>query len=99
MAVEILAGLGVVFAVLAVFFSYKLSREVQGEHYWVFFTIAALGFGVAQGVRTASTFGGWNSPYGETLEQVGLVIGLFSLAYASYGLYASMERVRKRLAG
>ena len=99
MAVEVLAGIGVVFSILAVFFSYKLSREVRGEHYWVFYAIAAIAFGLAQASDALVLLSDFEIQGIQTLHYLGMTIGLFSLAYASYGLQSSMERVRKRLSG
>lgn len=82
----------------ALFLTLKLSREIKGEHYWIFFSIAVIGFATTH-FATVPGFLGLESSVLDTLHELGEIIGAFSLAYASYGLYSSLKHVRKRLAG
>ena len=92
----VLAVISTVFFLAAIFFSYKLSKESGGEKYWVFFVIAAIGFSVAHfasngfflNISTESFF---------VIREIGEIVGAFSFAYAAFGLYSSMKKIREKM--
>lgn len=98
MALPILFWVTSVFFAVALYLSYKLSREVKGEHYWIFFSVAIIGFAITH-VATVPNLFGLDTNTLDTLHELGEIIGAFALAYASYGLYTSLKHIRKRLAG
>jgi hypothetical protein len=98
MALPILFWITTLFFVVAFYLSYKLSREVKGEHYWIFFSVAIIGFATTHFSTVPNLFG-LDADALDTLHELGEIIGAFALAYASYGLYASLKHIRKRLAG
>ena len=86
----IMVALSTIFIIAAIFFSIMLSRETKGEKYWIFFVFSALGFGLSHlsGKLGQNFFG---------LQEAGEIIGAFSLAYACYGLYTSMKKIREKV--
>ena len=86
----VMVFLSTIFIIAAIFFSLKLSRETKGEKYWIFFVFSALGFGLSHlsGKLGQNFFG---------LQEAGEITGAFSLAYACYGLYTSMKRIREKV--
>jgi glucose uptake protein GlcU len=93
----ILSSIAVLFSILALVFSALLSKESKGEKYWVFFTIAAIGF-FASSIARNEFFS--NSISMETIsliQEIGMIIGSFSFAYAAFGLYRSMKKIREKI--
>ncbi len=90
MALEtVLIILSSAFFLAAIYFSAVLSRETKGEKYWFFFLVTALAFGAAHVVSKFSL--------PPELREVAEIAGAFSLAYACYGLYASMKKFRAKM--
>ena len=85
-----------VFFLAAIFFSYKLSKETGGEKYWVFFVIAAISFSVAHIANKGSLFG-FSSETLFVIREIGEIVGAFSMAYAAFGLYSSMKKIREEM--
>lgn len=79
----------------AIFFSYRLSQETKGEKYWVFFIIAAFGFGLAH-LASKNILPVLSIGDSFILQEIGEIIGAFSLAYATFGLYSSMKKIREK---
>lgn len=82
---------------VAVYYTYRLSEETKGEKYWAFFLIAALGLGVHEWISIFidAHLVARNSAI--ILGEAGAIIGALSLAYASFGLYSYMKKVREKL--
>lgn len=97
LALELLTIVSSLFFVAALFFSVLLSKETGGDKYWVFLVIAVLGFGIAHlADKEILFFVGTN---GNTLREIGEIMGAFSLAYAAFGLYYSMKKIREQIGG
>lgn len=92
----LLAGVSTLAFLVALYFSFRLSRETRGEKYWVFFFIAAVGFLV--GHLASKGFLGLEGSALFVLAEGGEIVGALSLAYATYGLYAAMCRIRREMA-
>lgn len=82
---------------VALYLTFKLSQEVKGEHYWIFFSIAVIGFAITH-VATVPNLFGLEADTLDTIHELGEIVGAFALAYASFGLYSSLKHIRKRLA-
>jgi len=93
----VLFSVSTLFFLAAVYFSFRLSREVEGEPYWAFFIIAALGFGLAHSVSSSVVSFPLDDQTLFVLHEGGEIIGAFSLAYACYGLYSAMKKIRQKL--
>lgn len=83
--------------VAAIYFTLKLSRETGNERYWVALVVTALSFGIHQWFMVFNFYNIVEMEYAMAVEGVTGLVGAFSFAYATYGLYASIKRVRKRL--
>lgn len=92
----ILTVVSTIFFLAAIFFSYKLSKETGGEKYWVFFVIAVISFGVAHIANKGFLFG-FSSETLFVVREMGEIVGAFSMAYATFGLYRSMKRIREEM--
>lgn len=92
----VLAVFSTFFGILAIWFSYKLSKETGGEKYWVFFLVAAISFSVAH-FSSKGFFINYSSETLFLIQELGEIVGSFSLAYAAYGLYSSMKKIRQKI--
>ena len=81
------------FFLCAVVFSFLLSRETKGEKFWVFFFISALAFGI--GFFSENFL--FQPPFAGQVKLLAQTIGSFSFAYAAWGLYSSMKRIREKM--
>jgi len=82
------------FFIAAVVFSFLLSRETGGEKFWVFFFISALAFGASFFSENVL----FSQPLAGQVKLFAQTIGSFSFAYAAYGLYSSMKKIREKTA-
>ena len=87
-----------VFLLGAIVFSFLLSRESGGEKYWVFFLLSAIGFAVSH-FASVGFFVFLPSDSESFVARVGQLVGAFSFAYACFGLFASMKKIRKKMSG
>ncbi len=92
----VLSVISTLFFLAAIFFSYKLSKEIGGEKYWIFFVIAAISFSVAH-LATKGFLLNLSSETFFVIREVGEIAGAFSLAYATFGLYSSMKKIREKI--
>ncbi len=97
LALELLWSiLSSIFFIAAVFFSYKLSKETKGEKYWIFFMVSAVSFGLSHLAAKGFLFGiPLESLF--VVRELGEIVGAFSLAYATFGLYSSMKKIRNKM--
>ena len=96
MALEmILTIISTLFSLAAIYYSFMLSKETSGAKYWVFFLIASIAFAVAHLV--SKDFLGFSSETQFIVKEMAEIAGAFSLAYATYGLYSSMKKIREKI--
>ena len=96
MAFELaLSVISTLFFLAAIFFSYKLSKETGGEKYWLFLVIAAISFSVAH-LAAKGFLLNLSSGTFFLLRETGEIVGAFSMAYAAFGLYTSMKKIREK---
>lgn len=91
----LLTVLSSIFFLAAVYFSFALSKETGGAKYWVFFLIASLAFATAHFI--SKEFLAFSSEIEFVVKEVAEIVGAFSLAYATYGLYSSMKKIREKV--
>lgn len=89
--------IGSLSVVAAIYFALKLSRETGNERYWVALVISALSLGIHQLFMIFNFYEIVEIDYAMGVEGVTGLVAAFSFAYATYGLYASMKRIRERL--
>ena len=80
------------FFLAAIFFSYKLAKESRGEKYWLFFALAAVMLSLPHFLKLEFFKNFFSEPFLAFFKESGELIGAFSFAYASYGLYSSMKK-------
>ncbi len=96
MALEIILTItSTLFFLAAVYYSFMLSKETGVAKYWLFFLIASVMFGIAH--LASEDFVGFSSETQFVAKEVAEIAGAFSLAYATYGLYSSMKKIRKKI--
>ena len=94
----VLVALSTAFFIGAIYFSAMLSKETGNEKYWVFLIISAVGFGISH-LAAKAVFFNFGAETALIIREIGEIIGAFSLAYATFGLYTSMRRIRKKIGG
>ncbi len=92
--IVLLASIGFL---IAVYYTFRLSEETKGEKYWAFFLIAALSLGVHQWIGLFFESHLLSRDAAILIGEVGAIVGALSLAYASYGLFSSMKRIREKM--
>jgi hypothetical protein len=83
--------------VLAIFFSLMLSRETKGEKYWFFFVITAFSMAVFHFVRHPWAFAFLFPTTIDLIQEIAEIVGAASLAFACFGLYISMKKIREKV--
>ncbi len=92
---SVLTVLSSVFFLGAIYFSFALSKETGNAKYWVFFLLASVAFFVAH--LSAKDVLGLEPETGFVVKELSEIAGAFSLAYATFGLYSSMKKVREKI--
>ncbi len=90
----LLASLGFL---VAIYFAYKLWRETRGERYWPYFLVSAVALGVREWAVIPVDLHLISRSTGILIVEASAIVGGLAFAYASYGLYASMKRIREHL--
>ncbi|MBI2676219.1 MAG: hypothetical protein HYX24_07205 [Candidatus Aenigmarchaeota archaeon] len=86
--------------IVAIFFTYRLAKETKWERYWVFFLISALAMGIYHfAIEIPGELGYIPESAYYPAREVSEAVWAFGLAYASYGIYKSMRKIRKKLRG
>ena len=93
----ILTVISTISFIAALYFAYMLSKETKGEKYWVLFLISAVAFTISHILRHPELPVFFSESAREVLIEIMEVAGAFSFAYACYGLYSSMKRIRKKI--
>lgn len=83
--------------ILAVFFAIKLSRETSGEKYWFFLLVATVSMAVFHIVRHPWAAALLSGEAVNIIVEISEIVGAFSMAYAAFGLYTSMKRIREKI--
>lgn len=91
----VLSILSTAFFLGAIYFSFALSKETGGDKYWFFFLVAALAFAVAH--LASKDFLVFSSETKFVVREIAEIVGAFSLAYATFGLYSSMKKIREKI--
>ncbi len=81
----------------AIYFSVKLSRETKYERYWLAIALAAFLLAIHHWLALPWEFHLISESILHNLEQFTALFGASLFAYAVYGLYSSMKRIREKL--
>lgn len=94
---EILIFLASFIFLIAVYFSFRLSRETHHEKYWLALAIGFLVFAVHHWMMIPLSFGFIPENMERIIEQISSIVGSVLFAYATHGLYTSMKDINKKL--
>jgi hypothetical protein len=99
MALEFLDYLSIVSSLvflIGVYFAFKLSKETRHEKYWLYFVLGFFIFAIHHWMMIPLNFG-LSNEIQEIIEHTTSIIGALFIGYATFGLYNSMRKIRKRL--
>lgn len=84
--------------IVGIYFTYKLAKETKWEKYWIFFFISALAMGIYHyAIEVPWELGYISDQFYIVAREISEIIWVSALAYASYGIYKSMVKIRKKL--
>jgi len=82
---------------LAVYFSFKLSRETKHERYWLSLSLGLFIFAVHHWLMIPSLWGNLSEDTIEIVENITSILGGILIAYSTYGLYTSIKKVKQKV--
>jgi len=82
---------------IAVYFSFKLSKETKHEKYWLFLALGFFIFAIHHWMMIPWSLDLINQNIKENIEHLSSIIGASFIAYATYGLYNSMKSIKKKI--
>ena len=94
---EILVFLASFIFLIAVYFSFMLSRETRHEKYWLALAVGFLVFAVHHWMEIPADFGFISEQKERVIEQFSSILGSVLFAYATHGLYKSMKEINQKL--
>lgn len=94
---DILVFLASFVFLIAVYFSFRLSRETQHEKYWLALAVGFLVFAIHHWLEIPLGMGLLPEGTERIVEQFSSIIGSILFAYATHGLYKSMKEINKKL--
>ena len=93
---EILIFLASLIFLIAIYYSFKLSKETHHEKYWLALALGFLVFAIHHWIEIPLSFGLLSEGVERVIEQVSSIIGSALFAYATHGLYISMKEINQR---
>lgn len=94
---EILIIIASFIFLIAVYFSFMLSKETHHEKYWLALAIGFLVFAFHHWLEIPLSFGFISEGTESIIEQISSILGSILFAYATHGLYKSMKEINKKL--
>lgn len=82
---------------VVVFFAFKLSRETKNEKYWLILAISAIFLAVHQWAMVPWELHLITTEVKFVVQEVSVIIGAILFAFAVYGLYDSMKKIRRKM--
>ncbi len=82
---------------IAVYYSFKLSKETKHEKYWLFLAFGFFIFAIHHWMMIPWNFNLANGNNKELIENISSIIGALFIGYATFGLYNSMKKVRNKI--
>ena len=92
----IIALIGSVGFVVAIYFSVKLSNETGNEKYWLLFALAALCFAIHYWLMAFEFYEIVPTDMAVLGEAISGLLGAFLFGYASYGLHRALVNIREK---
>ena len=93
---ELLIVLASLIFLIAVYFSYKLSKETKHEKYWLALSFGFLVFAIHHWMEIPLSLGIMEESVERIIEQISSIVGSILFAYATRGLYNSMKEINAR---
>jgi len=94
---EILLIIASVVLLIAVYFSFKLSRETKHEKYWFLLSLGLFIFAVHHWLMIPFHLGSVSDDIQGIINQLSSILGGILVAYSTYGLYKSMKLVKQKV--
>jgi uncharacterized membrane protein YagU involved in acid resistance len=82
---------------IAVYYSFKLSKETKHEKYWLLLAFGFFVFAIHHWMMIPWSFDLAYEESKEMIENISSIIGALLIGYATFGLYSSMKKVRSKL--
>ena len=82
---------------IAVYFSFKLSKETKHEKYWIILAVGFFIFAIHHWAMLLLNFSLIQEGTREIIEDISSIIGAILIGYSMQGLYRSMKKIRKKL--
>ena len=93
---ELLIVLASLIFLIAVYFSFKLSKETHHEKYWLSLSFGFLVFAFHHWMEIPLSLGFIEESLESVIEQISSIVGSVLFAYATRGLYNSMKEINAR---
>lgn len=94
---EILIFLGSFGFFVALYYAFKLSKETQNEKYWLSLAISALFLTLHEWIEIPWILHIVSDNAKAIMKHSTAFIGSILFAYAMYGLYTSMKKIKEKL--
>lgn len=88
--------LGSIGFLVVVYYAFRLSKETKHEKYWLVLAVSAIFLAVHQWAMIPWEFHIITDDVRFVIQQISVIIGAVLFAYAVYGLFTSMKKIRER---
>lgn len=80
-----------------VYYAFGLSKETKNEKYWLISAISAIFLATHQGTMIPWEFHIITDNVRFVIQQISVIIGAVLFAYAIYGLFTSMKKIKQKM--
>ena len=89
--------LGSIAFLVVVYYAFKLSKETKNEKYWLVLAISAIFLAIHQWTMIPWEFHIITDDVRFIIQQISVIMGAILFAYAIYGLFISMRKIREKM--
>jgi uncharacterized membrane-anchored protein len=82
---------------VVVYYAFRLSKETKNEKYWLVLAISAIFLAIHQWTMIPWELHVITNDVRFVIQQISVIIGAVLFAYAIYGLFTSMKRIREKM--
>lgn len=82
---------------VVVYYAFRLSKETKNEKHWLILAIAAIFLAIHQWTMIPWEFHIITDDVRFVIQQISVLIGAVLFAYAIYGLFTSMKKIREKM--
>ncbi len=94
---QVLILLGSLGFLVVVYYAFKLSKETKNEKYWLALVISATFLAIHQWAMIPWDLHIITDNVRFVIQQISVIIGSVLFAYAIYGLFTSMKKIREKM--